>query len=286
METEDQLTEKDIKEYHESGGEVVPEAQIGAEKAEAKQEVKQEVKQEAPDPHAENHAKALKETREQYRKYRQETEKELKARDERYSALEKRLNDFMAQLTAKPEPNPQEQPIEYVQHKTQKTEAELDDLKKWRQQQEQQNAHMAQLNAFKARVHSAAQPFIAQTKDYPDAYQHVLNMKGEELRLAGIPEEKIPDQLGIWEMNFAAASIQSERSPSEALYQLATKLGYKPKGDEVKQNLERVRRGQEAAKTLSGGGGDISLTALEQMSDDQIRELAKDPKKWLKLAKG
>mgnify|MGYP001566745922 CR=1 FL=1 len=118
-----------------------------------------------------------------------------------------------------------------------------------------------------------------------------MGIKAEEMRLSGMPEENVANQLGIWEAQFAALAIQSEKSPSEQLYLLAQRLGYKqktPSKSDADKKLESVQKGQEAAKTLDGGGSgtEFSLATLEQMSDEQIAAIARDPKKWAKVAGG
>ena len=309
------VTATEIKDYHESRGEKVPPVGDGFDddgepKGEAKIEttgVAAQVeapeipvftdkkpeeeppkKGAKPDPHAENHAKALREARDEHRKYKTQMEGELRARDERHAALERKFNEVFAEK--QPAAPTIDQPIDYFEHKSKKQEAELAELKTWKQQQEQSQQQHAQFRDFWGRVGAAAKPFIDATPDYKDAYDHVITIKRQELQLAGVPEAQIGNQMGLWELNFAGQAIQSERSPSEAIYQYAKTTGFKgkPQGSDAQRKLEAIQRGQEASKTLDGGGGghtELSLEALEAMTDEQIRELAKDPKKWLKIAK-
>ena len=306
------LGKKDVEEYFKSGGEVVPEVDgkdgiEGGEqtaepakksdvikepeakepKKEEKKEEKKEVKETKTDddPHAENHRKALSEARREQKELKKRLDEEAKARAE----LDRKFNEFIKAATAQPEPDKTTQPVDYFEHKYKKLEQELAQERQWRQQQEATRQQQTQYQQFQYAVTQAAAPFINQTPDYGDAYKHVMETKYEELKLAGLPEEHIPAQIATWEAQFAAHNMNSGANPAERLYALAKRLGYqgkpKPKS-EAETKLETVQRGQEAAKTLSGGGEavELSLATLEQMSDEQIRALAKDPKKWLKAA--
>lgn len=296
------LSAKAVEEYHKSGGEVKPE--IAEEKkpegdgkpdtlaldAKPDTEAKPDDKTTKPDPHAENHRIALKETREQFKQAKTQWDTERRANEERLAALEKKHNEFIAQLTAKPEPT-LDQPIDYFEHKSKKLETELGELKTWKQQQEAAQQQTQQLSNFRNSVANAAKPFIDQTPDYNDAYNHVMAVKEQEMRLAGIPDDQIPSNMGIWEAQFAAQSMKAGKNPGESLYAYAKALNFQPKqpGKPAASKLDTIERGQDASKTLGGGGdtvSELSLEALERMSDEQIKQLAKDPKKWLKMAKG
>lgn len=258
------------------------------EKADDKEEKKDEKKAKADDdPYAENHRKAMQEERAR----RKALEKQVKEEGERRAKLEEKFNIFIqaAQQQAQPQPGTQE----YAQFQEAQRDAKMQEFDAWKRQQEAVATQRAQMQQFQNAVVSAAKPFIDQTKDYQDAYQHVIGIKGAEMRLAGVPEEEIANQLGVWEANFAAASMRSELNPAEQVYRLAQHLGYKQKNDEkpsksdAQKKLENIERGQEAAKTLSGGGGGEGLLkALENMSDDEVASLAKNPKLWAKYAGG
>lgn len=260
----------------------------GEDKKDEKKADKKEEKKETTDddPHAENHKKAMQEERSR----RKALEKQIKQESEARAALETKFNTFIQAVQQQQAPQPGTQ--EYEQYRQQNTEAKLQEFEQWKQQQDQARAQQAQMQQFQQAVTQTTAPFIAQTKDYADAYQHVIETKVEEARLAGVPEENVQQQIQAWELQFAALSLKGGLNPAEQLYKYAQRIGYKQKTDEktaksdAEKKLESVQKGQEAAKTLNGGGAELSLKTLEQMSDEEINALAKDPKKWSRIAGG
>ena len=79
-------------------------------------------------------------------------------------------------------------------------------------------------------------------------------------------------------------------NPAQAVYELASKYGYKAKVQESKkekENLKTIAEGQEASKSLASGKGDatLSLETMAQWSEDQFDEFVNDPKKWRSLSR-
>lgn len=303
---EEALSKEVVEKYHATQGAEAPEpnpkADVSAEpekkaaidipsfiEPEAKEEkpkpeTKQKPKKATPDddPHAENHVRALREARAETRETKRMVEEERKQRLE----LQQRL-EAMLRANEPPPPTKETDPIAYFDAKTVEQEKELARLKAAEAARTQQAQQVEQYEKFKSFVTKAALPFIESTKDYSDAYKHVMERKRDELLYAGVPEEHVGQQLGVWEANFAAAALKAGKSPSEQLYGLSQVLGYKAKTDQssADKKIQSIQRGQDAAKTVGSGGGEgeLSLSSLEQMSDEQIKAIASDNKKWLKI---
>lgn len=319
MAEKDRLGKKEIEEYHASQGAVVPgveepttdtaaetteseaapaekneEPTKKAEKADPKDQ-----KKDAPakakdgdDPHAENHRKALQEARAEMRELRRRAEEDAKARDARHTELQKKFDEFVKAVQAPP-PSREAQPFEYLENENKKLREEVQQLSQWREESQRTERGRSDIQQLNDHIVRASTPFAQQTPDYQEAYAYVVEMKEEEMRFAGIPEEHIGTQRLQWEQAFAVQALRAQKSPSQQLYAFAQRLGYKKKdakpgakGNGADEKLATIQRGQEASKTLTGGGAEteLSLATLEQMSDEQIRQLAKDPKKWLKVA--
>lgn len=231
------------------------------------------------DPHADNHRKALKEARDEARALKKQMEEESQKR----AALEAKFNE----LFAKPAPKKEDDPVAFFDNETKALKEELTELRNWRKGIQEREQTATQIQQFKSAIASASAPFIEKTKDYKEAYDYVIEKKRAEFSYAGVPDAELAHHMGAWEGNFAANALKSEKSPAEGLYGLAQALGYKPKSpiSDAEKKIATIQEGQSASKTVSGGGndGELSFATLEQMTDEQINAIAKDPKKWNKL---
>lgn len=137
------------------------------------------------------------------------------------------------------------------------------EMMQFRQMQEYQQRDAMIAQTYK----SAAQDFVNQAKDFPDAYKYAINSRGRELEALGYHPQAIQQQLIQEEKMLAATALQSNRNPAQVIYEFAKARGYQgPKPvEEPKTAVETIERHAEkaaAATTLSTGGkppaGDVS----------------------------
>lgn len=260
---------------------------------EAKTEVKTEVKEEkpvkdSPETQIEKLNAALREQREEAKRLKEERKRDA----EKLTSLEQGWTKFQEALKkSENAPPPYEKdPLENLRLEKERLSKEVDELKGFRKSQEETTSRQTQMQRFQEQVRSQVYEFESRTPDYNDAFTHVVELEKSRLEALGVPAEHLPQALGAWEAQTAALALRNGKNPGEVIYQLAQRLGYKPKAGEKKQeksleDLKRFSEGQEAAKGLSGGGGEaeLSLESLATMDEDQLTQFV--TKNWSKLAK-
>lgn len=128
--------------------------------------------------------------------------------------------------------------------------------------------------------------FSREKTDFPSAYQHLVKALSAELEFMGVTDEKQRmAEIARLEREQVAIARQRGERPAERIYKLAAMRGYTaaPAQKAVEpgaakpalaENLERVERGQNAARSLSsaGGGAPAQLTAeaMLNMSDAEF----------------
>jgi len=255
-------------------------------KPEQKQEKKQETKSDPPEVHIEKLNAALRENREEAKRLREERKRD----SEKLASLEQGWNKFQEALKKNEAPSYEKDPLENLRLEKERLSKEVEDLKGFRKSHEETVSRQTQMQRFQEQVRSQVYEFESRTPDYNDAFTHVVEVEKSRLEALGVAPENIPQALGAWEAQTAALALRNGKNPGEVIYQLAQRLGYKAQGGEKKQeksleDLKRVSEGQEASKSLSGGGGEaeLSLESLAMMDEEQLTSFV--TKNWSKLAK-
>jgi len=199
----------------------------------------------------ENVQKALRAEREQRR---QEAQKS-RLYEQNIATIEQRFQQFQQQQIAQqlqaPPPDPYENP---------------EGARLWQQQRQQQmqalagaqQPHQEQQFQYVAQsVEDYESEFKAQTPDYDDATDYVLDTQRAILVEAGYPAPIAEQQVAAWSVSVAQQALQANKNPAEWAYAMAKRMGYQPKGTGVQaaaETLAAMQAGQASAKTLSGGG--------------------------------
>jgi len=300
----------DVKEFFESGGEKAPvvdekpepkvetkteKPEVKEEKAEQKEEPKDTSEDsKADDPHAENHRKALKQTREELKKLKREKAESDAQREKELSEMREKFRAWTEAVNKQNQPEPakfEEDPANHLKQEAEMTKRELQELRQWRNQQEQVYAQQAAMNQFQQRLRADEIQFAQETPDYDNAAQHVAQVWMSEFEIMGIPQEQRSQAYLFKVAQFANAAIRRGDSPAECVYELAKRVGYqpqKPEKPESEKKIESIQKGQEASKSLGNGkpDADFSLESLAGMSAEDIERFVRDPKAWKKLANG
>lgn len=243
--------------------------------------------------HFENIQKGLRAERERARAAERERvriEQNAVLQEQRIQAWQQQV---LAQQLSAPPPDVYEHPEAARQRLEQQSQLlrNLHQAEQQRQQQVVQERQVAQQFEYVARtVDDYEGEFRAQQPDYDDATDHILSTQQAMLEQMGYPPEVAQQQINSWAINIAQQSLQAGRNPAPALYEMAKRMGYQPKGTGVEaaaEKLAAMRAGQGSAKTLSGGGGAknggtslksiLSLdgaafdSAMDKYLNDQIR---------------
>ncbi len=167
-------------------------------------------------------------------------------------------------------PNPDEDPIAAVQY-LMKQNQKLAEQQQEALKQQQQQQYLADVQQ---RYASAAQQYAAEKPDFQEAYSHLLNSRAQELRLGGVPEERINAQIQQEEYGFAIEAMKNNVNPAERIYQMAQVRGYQPKAQANPAPAPRQADPTlEAAKKAAATNTNRSKPAARSLTLDEIAEL-------------
>jgi hypothetical protein len=163
--------------------------------------------------------------------------------------------------------------VNYLQRTQEQQAKELETYKK----REAEAAQMQQLANHAAR---SVEEFKKTTPDYPNAFAYLQDSRRKELAVWGMDEVGIANQLETETRQLIARAVQARRSPAEMAYTLAKERGYSAKqapatADPVDQ-LDRIERGQQQNRSMSGtggngrAGGEITLADLVRMPENEF----------------
>lgn len=164
-----------------------------------------------------------------------------------------------------PEPNPDEDPIAHMHWQ----KREIANLR-------QTMGAMALERRVSDDYQADVRRFMSTQNDFGQAYDHLLASRVGELRAQGYTDAQIMPHVRREEMGIALAALQQNKSPAQAIYDLAKARGYAPKAPEapkpvapppVDPALQEARA--KAAVSLSEGGkapkSDLSLEDIANL---------------------
>jgi len=219
-----------------------------------------------------------------------EAKKELKARLE---STERARLELEARLKALEQPPRQLQPEEVPQ-------VALERVQNLERTLAEQNAKQQ----FVATYAQKAQEFAKEHEDFPQAYQHAIAQRRMMYEVAGYAPHQVNALLESEEAAIVERALIDGANPAEKIYEIATKVyGYKPaiktadpaetnnaareamaaevqqktadKTLEAAKKLEKIAKGMDKNKSLSGGGAaneDPGLEELAAMSDAEFEK--------------
>lgn len=155
-------------------------------------------------------------------------------------------------------------------------------------------------------------------RDY--AYDYLFQVRRRQLEMQGYAPHEVDHWLYVEEMNLVDRAMKAGRSPAQQIYEIAKTMGYAPKPpaaapapavpaaanghaagtngraapapplgalapptESVTAEIDRIRNGQAAARSLSNGGGGgvpaFTLESLVNMSDGEFTRMFTDPVK-------
>lgn len=271
--------------FFETGGEAAPEET-------AEQPEQPEVPAEGEDGEAsEEEAKAERERMvphaalHEERMRRKELNEELASYRDRVAKMEERFAQIQQSLQARqqePEPSFEDDPAAYLRYQQERYGQELQKLQEQNERVAQGQQQQAQFQQFYGQYQSAARDYASKTPDFPQAYQHLMKARMDELQALGFDAAQADRVIKEDEYNIAMKAFQDGVNPAERLYEVAKRRGYRPsQGDSGAETVERIERGQKASRSPSGGRGKaappMTAEALMGMSDEEFE------KNWEKI---
>jgi hypothetical protein len=251
-ETVNEVSDEQVNEFFDNGGEFKEDAPVIEEKAE---EVKTE---EAP--------------KEEEKKvnYGALHEERMKRKE-----LQARLEELEKRLKESPQPQPQQQPeITYDDDPIEVLRRENEQVKQVLNAQYQSELTKRQEAAYWQRVTESENAFKQDAPDFDDAVKFLADNRLEELRDIGWSEQEAAKILRDEVKWIADKAYQDEVNPAERFYNLAKRRGYAAQQPVVNDNkaaekkLESIQKGITTNKQLPPASKSVKqdLTA-EQLAD-------------------
>jgi signal transduction histidine kinase len=231
------------------------------------------------------------------RNRRKEAEERARQAEAQQARMEERIRMWQQQQQPRQQlpqqpPNPDQDIFGAVNHVMRTQQQMAQELNATRQQQAQREA-ITQLEQWGA--HQQGE-FAKQTPDYFEALTHLRQSRGNELQAFGLNPQQTAAQLLQEERQLLSFAAQQRRNPAEMAYAFAQQRGYRKgvgNGGNPSQQLDRISAGQQAARSLSGVGGNAGGGApvgVEELLKMPMAEFAaykaKNPAKFRRLKGG
>jgi hypothetical protein len=230
------------------------------------------------------------------RKERDQEVHQLRQSNEQLNQNFQRMLDRINQQNQPKPPSFEEDPLSALRYENNLIKQHLQQehlSNQQRQQHEQQQDHIYQRQQqFIGRYQNDALEY-AQSKapDFKEAYAFLNNSYLKELTESGFTREEASRLLVENETAIVGKAYQIGINPAERMYNLAKLRGYQNDSNnskKVEQKLNQLEKGVKESRSLNapGGkseGGPLTLEQLSHLSDDELDEFVRDPKKWDKL---
>lgn len=228
----------------------------------------------------------------------------LAATQQQAAMLEGQLRAVLAQQQAQaqranepPPPDPSTDPIGHMMHQMSELQKQVLAIQMGVHNSTQQQQMAAQLQAFQQNVVRLREQFAAATPDYDAALNHIRNVRINDLRMFGLTDAQIAQQISQEEWGVAEAAISAGRNPAAVIYDMAKRHGYTPAAaapgaapavpKPAAVSVADIQRAQAAAHSLPAGAPaapDLSIEALRNASEADLNKLVMDPAAWNKIA--
>lgn len=179
-------------------------------------------------------------------------------------------------------PDPQNQPLEYINHVLGSVQSSTAELQQWRQQQELANQQRAAVQQYADWARGQEAEFSKAQPEYRDAYRFAAESRDKELQALGYADPSV--RANIVRMNTAEIihnAAQQGRNPAELVWEYARARGFMPKGLRGGDGQAKIAAGLQAA------GGKLNRGGETGEADFSARDLAgiNDPDEFEKAWK-
>lgn len=173
-------------------------------------------------------------------------------------------------------PDPEENVVEALKYERMLRLAREREAQAQQAQQAQLNQQMQFVTQLKNTVEDFEAEFREQQPEYDEAANFLVDTEQKRLELAGVPKPQAEQMAINWAVNMASMMVQQGKNPAQVAWEAAAMMGWKPKGAQDQgaaaaavaaaaagqpqavaagqQKLAAQKAGQDAAKTLGGGG--------------------------------
>ena len=155
---------------------------------------------------------------------------------------------------------------------------ELQEIKGAHQERTKQEEQYAQTQQKLSQYANAVSTFKRQTPDYDEAFQFLNDVRDKELAVFIEDPNERAERLQYEEGVIAGRAMAQGKSPAQIFYDLAKHRGFGAKLAQEENKIERLQKGQQAAKSLGGGKapeGEMSLDRLTKLADEDPEEFDK-----------
>lgn len=225
------------------------------------------------------------------RRRRQEYQRAAEEAQRNFLVLQQQQLQVMAELQRReqaartPPPSREEDPLGYVAHATEQTQAELNQMRRAMYEQQQQAQQQQVTQSFIASVTAAEAAHAAQVPDSREAVQYLRERKWREYVAAGMDEQSASAAVDRDGWALAQSCLARGENPAQRAYEIAKALGYRRRSATPQDQVAMQAAGARASTpsgTAGAGGGRVSLDVLAKMSPDEFLK-ATSGDKWRKL---
>jgi len=225
------------------------------------------------------------------RRRRQELQAQVEQMERAYQQLVQRLNQ--------PEPEPEisyeDDPAGYIRQQAQRLDKQVTDINAFREQQAQQQQLQQQQRALAEAVSADEARYAQQQPDYNERVAAALQTRMQQLQQFGFSPSEAQHTVREEVQFLVAKALNSERSPAEALYQMARAMTpQQQQRPQVVNKPNPMQAAQQASKSLSRAGTastptDTSLKRLANLKgadfDAEFERLFPKAKKTSRIAR-
>lgn len=177
-----------------------------------------------------------------------------------------------------PDPSFDDDPLGYSKREIERVRESVDGISK--QYPNQLNELKGEIEAMRLQrsIEKQEMAFEKENPDYRDALNYYVKTRKESLEDAGFDEEEAVESFQQELQSVISRSMQAGKNPAEAVYKMASKIGFKSTKQENK--IESLKKAETASKSLSDNSGkaktELSAESLAEMSDEDFMKISDD----------
>lgn len=216
--------------------------------------------------------------------------KETEAKLSQFETLREELLEIRRQKQAEASKKFEEDPVGALKERTDQLNAELSSVKQAQEEGKkltaQQVEQQKQMQELWNETQKQTAEYAKEHEDYKDAVDFVMGQWARQAQVLGYTsQQQLDNALTAQAMAMAKHAMDRGQNPGQVVHELAKAWGFSPKKAEtpkptVEETINKLEKGQQAAKSLSSGGqpasGELSLKDIEDMSDQDFDKLWSD----------
>jgi hypothetical protein len=203
----------------------------------------------------------------QERERRRQAEQRAQEVEARLAEIERRMVAGEPEKAAGGRPDPEEDPVGYLQYVESLLATAEQQREKQAEQQAEQRERAQAVQAIVSRVEEFENDFRDTTPDYDAAVEHLYAAKKAEYTDTGYTDDEAHNLVMSEFLARAKRAFDAGKDPAEIVYTLAKRAGYAAQGGAAK--LDAIERGQKAANPLAGAGGaqsgELNMEAISNL---------------------